>query len=69
MQRFVVLVLFLAALAGGTASAAETPLTVYAAASLTDVLPKIDASGHYSFAGSNTLAAQIAQGAPADVFA
>jgi molybdate transport system substrate-binding protein len=42
---------------------------VYAAASLTDVLPKIDGSQRYSFAGSNTLAAQIEQGAPADVFA
>src|SRR6185295_9189589 len=44
-------------------------LTVYAAASLTDVFPKIDPSQRYQFGGSNTLAAQIAQGAPADVFA
>ena len=44
-------------------------LTVYAAASLTDVFPKIDSAPRYSFAGSNTLAAQIQQGAPADVFA
>ena len=44
-------------------------LTVYAAASLTDVFPKIDSTPRYSFAGSNTLAAQIQQGAPADVFA
>jgi molybdate transport system substrate-binding protein len=43
--------------------------TVFAAASLTSVFPAIDAHAHYSFAGSNTLAAQIAQGAPADVFA
>jgi molybdate transport system substrate-binding protein len=33
------------------------------------VFPRIDPAEHYSFAGSNTLAAQIAQGAPADVFA
>ena len=46
-----------------------TGITVYAAASLTDVFPKIDAGPKYSFAGSNTLAAQIQQGAPADVFA
>jgi molybdate transport system substrate-binding protein len=42
---------------------------VFAASSLTDVLPKIAPTQRYSFAGSNTLAAQIAQGAPADVFA
>jgi molybdate transport system substrate-binding protein len=44
-------------------------LTVLAAASLTNAFPKIDAHEHYSFAGSNALAAQIRQGAPADVFA
>ena len=44
-------------------------LTVFAAASLTNVLPQIDHTERYSFAGSNTLAAQIRQGAPADVFA
>jgi molybdate transport system substrate-binding protein len=43
--------------------------TVYAAASLTDAFPKIGPSAKYSFAGSNTLAAQIRLGAPADVFA
>ena len=43
-------------------------LTVFAAASLTDVMPRIDARPHYSFAGSDTLALQIQQGAPADVF-
>jgi molybdate transport system substrate-binding protein len=47
----------------------QATLTVYAAASLTDVFPQIDSTPHYSFAGSNTLAAQIQQGAPADVFA
>src|SRR6476659_8881702 len=44
-------------------------LTVFAAASLTDVLPKIDARPRFGFAGSDVLAAQIQQGAPADVFA
>jgi molybdate transport system substrate-binding protein len=43
--------------------------TVYAAASLTNVFPKIEPAARYSFGGSNTLAAQIRQGAPADVFA
>jgi molybdate transport system substrate-binding protein len=44
-------------------------VTVYAAASLTDVFPAINSSNTYSFAGSNALATQIQNGAPADVFA
>ena len=44
-------------------------ITVYAAASLTDVFPQIDPGPKYSFGASSTLAAQISQGAPADVFA
>lgn len=44
-------------------------LTVYAASSLTNVLPRIDSRERYSFGGSDALAAQIEQGAPADVFA
>jgi molybdate transport system substrate-binding protein len=50
-------------------NASQAQVTVYAASSLTDVFPKIDPTAKYSFAGSNTLAAQITQGAPADVFA
>jgi len=46
-----------------------TRITVYAAASLTAVFPRIDKAPRYNFAGSDTLATQIAQGAPADVFA
>ena len=45
------------------------PIAVFAAASLTDVFPAIDPGETYSFAGSNTLATQISNGAPADVFA
>jgi molybdate transport system substrate-binding protein len=59
----------LAVPAGGAASAARPQITVYAAASLTNVFPAIDPHEKYSFGGSNTLAAQIQQGAPADVFA
>lgn len=58
------------ALAGSRApQRAAAQITVFAAASLTDVLPKIDAAPRYSFAASNTLAQQIRRGAPADVFA
>ena len=59
--------LLLAGIAGP--AAASNPPTVFAAASLTEVFPKIDAKARYSFAGSNTLTLQIRQGAPADVFA
>src|SRR5215475_7344122 len=73
----VVSALALLALLAGPASsgtrragtAARTQITVYAAASLTDVFPAIDSHEKYSFGGSNALAAQIQQGAPADVFA
>ena len=44
-------------------------VTVFAAASLTKVFPQIDGGPKYSFAGSDMLATQITQGAPADVFA
>jgi molybdate transport system substrate-binding protein len=44
-------------------------LTVFAAASLREVLPRIDAHARYSFAGSDELAIQIREGAPADVYA
>ena len=70
-MRRVAIALFLTALLvpAGAAARARAQLTVYAAASLTDVFPKIDRSEKYSFGGSNALAAQIQQGAPADVFA
>lgn len=62
-------VIALAAIADQASARPNAQLTVYAAASLTDVFPKIDSSQKYQFGGSNTLAAQITQGAPADVFA
>jgi molybdate transport system substrate-binding protein len=52
----------------GSSSTTAQP-TVFAAASLTQVFPKIDPNAHYTFAGSGTLETQIEQGAPADVFA
>ncbi len=68
-MRLRLLILSAAALLGvvGTAQAADP--TVYAAASLTETFPKIDARAKFSFGASNTLAFQIRQGAPADVFA
>jgi molybdate transport system substrate-binding protein len=59
----------LAALALPAALTAGSSVTVFAAASLTDVLPRIDKGPRYSFAGSDQLALQIRQGAPADVYA
>jgi molybdate transport system substrate-binding protein len=68
VRRLALVAVLLAALA--TPAAASRPrLTVFAAASLTDVLPRIDRKESYSFGGSNALAAQIRQGLPADVFA
>jgi molybdate transport system substrate-binding protein len=66
-----VAVALLAAVVAGTACAgSETQrTTVYAAASLTDAFPKIAPRARFSFGGSNMLAAQIRQGAPADIFA
>jgi molybdate transport system substrate-binding protein len=60
----------LSAVAFAAESSVKTPrLTVFAAASLTNVFPRIDPRARYSFGGSNMLAAQIEQGLPADVFA
>jgi len=64
-----VLALLAAVPAAQARAAAQAQITVYAAASLTDVFPTIAEGNRYSFGGSNTLAAQIQQGAPADVFA
>jgi molybdate transport system substrate-binding protein len=51
------------------ATSAGGGITVFAAASLTQVFPRIDKAPRYSFAGSDQLALQIQQGAPADVYA
>jgi molybdate transport system substrate-binding protein len=69
MRRLVLILGAILVLALPTGSMPATRITVYAAASLTAVFPRIDNAPRYNFAGSDTLATQIAQGAPADVFA
>ena len=64
-----VLVAAVALVAGFSGTQSDGPATVYAAASLTEVFPKVSPSSRYQFAGSNQLALQISRGAPADVFA
>jgi molybdate transport system substrate-binding protein len=51
-----------------TSRSTEGPATVLAAASLTEVLPKIEPSARASFGGSNQLAQQARQRFPFDVF-
>lgn len=79
VRRFAVLCLLFALLGGGVLQAqADQTLTVFAAASLTDAFEEIATAfeaAHpgvdvlFNFAGSSDLAAQLAEGAPADVFA
>jgi molybdate transport system substrate-binding protein len=60
----------LATSASATAAGSQSAsLTIYAAASLTDVFRAFDPAPKYSFAGSNTLETQIRNGGPADLFA
>ena len=52
-----------------TSAPGKRPPSIYAAASLTEVFPMIDSTARYNFAGSDELATQIREGAPADVYA
>lgn len=62
--------LAIAGCGGDPDPSAHTPRpVVLAAASLTKVFPKIDPAARYTFAGSDTIEAEVEQGAPADVFA
>lgn len=79
-RRSFLAVLVVTLLLSFSAAFAQEPqtLTVFAAASLTDAFTEIEAAFEsanpgvdvvYNFGGSSTLAAQLAEGAPADVFA
>ncbi|MBL8118908.1 MAG: molybdate ABC transporter substrate-binding protein, partial [Anaerolineae bacterium] len=78
-HRLVIIVLVLTLLVSATVRAQDSQtLTVFAAASLNDAFEEIatafeaENSGVdvvFNFGGSSTLAAQLAEGAPADVFA
>jgi molybdate transport system substrate-binding protein len=73
MRRLSFVGVLLAALVAATATAATSSSNagkpiVLAAASLTEVLPRIEPEATYSFGSSNSLAEQIRRGAPADVY-
>ena len=68
-MRFAVAALVAATAVGCGSAGSEGRLTVFAAASLAEVFPQIDERPRYSFAGSDELAVQIREGAPADVYA
>ena len=64
--------------AAATSASSETQLTVFAATSLSEVLPRVarlftqthpQCRFTFSFAGTDTLVTQIEHGAPADIFA
>jgi molybdate transport system substrate-binding protein len=70
MSLLIALLLAVAACGGDDKpTGGDSSLVVYAGASLTDVFPTIDPAPQYNFAGSDELATQIREGAPADVYA
>ena len=74
MRQRLLAVALVALAASSVASSAgarrqQGALTVYAAASLTEVFGAYDRAQRYNFAGSNALETQIRNGAPADIFA
>jgi molybdate transport system substrate-binding protein len=67
--KLVALLATLALLAGCDAGDEDEPLTVYAASSLTEVFERLAPDARFNFAGSDELATQLREGAPADVYA
>ncbi|MBD0329589.1 MAG: molybdate ABC transporter substrate-binding protein [Thermoleophilia bacterium] len=71
MRRPAALAVAVALLAGGcaTESGGGHRVTVFAAASLADVLETVEPGARFNFAGSDELATQLREGARADVYA
>lgn len=67
MRLLAAALLVLAAACGGGDD--ERTLTVFAAASLTDVFEELDPAARFNFAGSDELATQLREGAEADLYA
>jgi molybdate transport system substrate-binding protein len=59
----------LLALVVGCSGGDDERLTVFAAASLTDVFERLDDDARFNFAGSDELATQLREGAEADLYA
>ena len=66
-RTFLLAVIALVGCGGG--GGGDEPLTVFAAASLTDVFQRLAPDVRFNFAGSDELATQIREGARADVYA
>jgi molybdate transport system substrate-binding protein len=67
LRKFWALLLVL--LCAGCGGSDDERLTVYAAASLTEVFERLDGDARFNFAGSDELATQLREGAEADVYA
>ena len=59
---------FLVFLAAGCNKTNPDRITVLAASSLTEALPRVTTNAYYSFGGSDFIAAQVRENVPADVF-
>ena len=68
-MRTALVVAAVALVAGCGGSGGERPLTIFAAASLTDVVEPLAPGARFNFAGSDELATQLREGADADVYA
>lgn len=68
-MRRLALLIFLVVLCSGCGGGDDQRLTVFAAASLTEVFERLDEDARFNFAGSDELATQLREGAEADVYA